>query len=128
VKLRPLRDLVVVRKFTYTHPTLYTAGIHLHRGEVIAVGPGRRERRKVAYRRNENNPDEVTYFEDGDETGKVTPVPVKVGDVVEYGFRGTTHLPGTDLVLVRARSIYGIAKDDSKHVAVFDARSAPVPI
>lgn len=129
MKLRPLRDLVVVRPFTYEHPVLAVIGIELHKGRVVAVGPGRRMRRKVAYRRHEHNSDQIQWFEDGSELGKVRPMRVKEGDIVEYGFRsGIPFKFGREeLVILPEQSIYGLT-DDSRHIAVLEPRSAPVPV
>lgn len=129
MKLRPLRDWVAIRPLAYEHPLLHVIGIQLHKGRVVAIGPGRRMRRRVAYKRHEENSDSIQYFDDGPETGKVRPMRVKVGDVVEYGFRNT--VPFTfgreELIMVPEQSIYGLT-DDSTHIAVFEPRSAPVPV
>ena len=130
MKIKPLRDYICIKPFRYQHPVLYVAGIELHRGEVVAVGPGRRVRRKVAYKRHEQNSDSVQYFEDGPETGEVLPVKVKVGDIVEYGFRDLREvdLGGEKYVMIKAKGIYGVSKDKSRHKAVLEARSAAVPV
>jgi co-chaperonin GroES (HSP10) len=129
MKLRPLRDWVAIRPLAYEHPLLHVIGIQLHKGRVVAIGPGRPMRRKVAYRRHEQNSDQIQWFEDGPETGKVRPMRVKPGDIVEYGFRGT--VPFTfgreELLMVPEQAIYGLT-DDSTHIAVFEPRSAPVPV
>jgi co-chaperonin GroES (HSP10) len=129
MKLRPLRDWVAVRPFEYKHPVLEVIGIELRKGRVVAVGPGRRIRRKIAYRRHEQNSDVIQWFDDGPETGSVRPMRVKPGDIVEYGFRST--VPFTfgreELLMVPEQSIYGLG-DDSRHIAVLEPRSAPVPV
>jgi co-chaperonin GroES (HSP10) len=129
MKLRPLRDLVAIRPLEYKHPVLEVIGIELRKGCVVAVGPGRRMRRKVAYKNHEQNSDAKAYFEDGDETGRTRPMRVKVGDIVEYGFRGGVpfRFGREELIMVREQSIYGIG-DDSQHIAVLEPRSAPVPL
>jgi co-chaperonin GroES (HSP10) len=129
MKIRPLRDWVCVRPFKYEHPTLYVAGMELRKGRIVAVGPGRRVRRKVAFKNHAENSNNVIYFEDGPETGKIRPMRVKEGEVVEYSFRGTVPfaLGREDLLMVPENSIYGLT-DESRHVAVFEARSAPVPV
>ncbi len=132
MKLRPLRDWVVVRPFEYKHPLLFVRGIEMRKGVVIAVGPGRRMRRKVAYKNHEQNSGSPVYFEDGPETGKVRPMRVKPGDFVEYGFRNTVPFKfgrigrEEEFIMIPEQSIYGLT-DDSTHIAIFEPRSAPVP-
>jgi hypothetical protein len=106
-KTRVLRDRVLVKLIEYVHPLLVTPGIQIQKGVVIAVGPGRRERRKVEFRQEISDrsheirlPNGKTakfggkplsrkklFFEDGPETGRVLPLQVKQGDVIEFGFR-----------------------------------------
>jgi co-chaperonin GroES (HSP10) len=128
-RLRPLRDFVIVKPLKYEHPTLYVQGIQLRKGVVLAVGPGRRMRRKVAYKNHEENSGSPVYFEDGAETGKVRPMRVKVGDYIEYGFRDLRpfRFEGEDLLCIPEQAIYGTT-DDSTHIVVLEPRSAPVPV
>lgn len=128
MNFRPLRDRVLVKPFEFEHPLLYVDGIKLHKGEVIAVGPGRRMRRKVPFRKMPGVEAGAVWVEDGDETGKVRPMRVKPGDVVEYSFRGTFEFrfEGEKYVMVPEQSIYGIDPSRSKHVAVLEPRSSPV--
>ena len=49
-RTRVLRDRVLVKVLPYVHPTLETPGIEINKGVVIAVGYGRRQRRKVAFK------------------------------------------------------------------------------
>lgn len=114
-RVRPLRDWVCIAPIEYKHGFLYVAGILLRKGTVIAVGPGRRIRRKVAYRRNPERSDEVTWFEDGSETGKVRPMRVKVGDVVEFGWRAGTEfsLGGQKLLMIPEQSCYCLSTADA---------------
>lgn len=106
-KVRILRDRVLVKLIPYVHPMLATPGMTIQKGVVIAAGPGRRERRKVEFRQSlgggeheirmpdgkiakfgetrSNN--KTLYFEDGPETGRILPLQVKPGDVIEFGFR-----------------------------------------
>ena len=125
--IRPLRDRVLVRPIEYEHPTLFVAGIELHKGEVVAVGPGRRLKRKIPWLLPQEvhaegrsiQPSQTFYVEDGPETGAVVPVPVKVGDIVEYGFRDAfavkhhdyTH--GERLLVIWSKNIYGLAERDA---------------
>jgi co-chaperonin GroES (HSP10) len=106
-QIRVLRDRVLVKPVPYVHPVLATPGMEIQKGIVVAVGYGRRQKRKVEFR--QSMPDEpilgptgkpakfaktassgrVLYFEDGDETGRILPMQVKQGDVVEFSFRNT---------------------------------------
>lgn len=105
-RVRVLRDRVLVKPVPYVHPILATPGIEIQKGIVIAVGYGRRQRRKVAFQQQLDSTPEITgpggrvakfapskmtgralYFEDGAETGRVLPMQVKQGDVVEFSFR-----------------------------------------
>lgn len=109
-RIVPLRDFVCIAPIEYQHSFLYIAGILLRKGTVIAVGPGRRLRRKLPYRRNPDRVDEVTWFEDGQETGSIRPLRVKVGDVVEFGWRAGTEfiLAGQKLLMIPEQSCYGL--------------------
>lgn len=128
MNLRPLRDRVLIRPFEYNHPLLYVAGITLHKGEILAVGPGRRMRRKVPFRKMPGVEAGAVWVEDGEETGKVRPMRVKVGDIVEYSFRGIFEFrfEGEKYVMVPEQSIYAIDPNGSRHEAVLEPRSAPV--
>jgi co-chaperonin GroES (HSP10) len=114
--VRPLRDRVLVRPIEYKHATLFVAGIELRKGEVVAVGPGRRLRRRIPWMMPSDgaqgqsiNPGQTFYVEDGAETGKISPVPVKIGDVVEYGFRDCFPVlwQGERLLMIWTKNIYG---------------------
>lgn len=109
-RIRPLRDWVCIKPIEYKHSFLYIAGIQLRKGYVVAVGPGRRLRRKVAYRRNPERVDEVTWFEDGPEIGQIRPLRVCISDVVEFGWRAGTEftLDGEKLIMVPEQSCYGL--------------------
>lgn len=108
--IKPLRDWVCIKPIRYQHAYLFVAGIQLRKGTVVAVGPGRRCRRKVAYRKNPERIDEVTWFEDGPETGFIRPMRVDVGDCVEFGWRAGTEFEfgGEKLLMVPEQSIYGL--------------------
>lgn len=126
-KIHPLRDRVVVKRFEYQHPVLYVAGVTLHKGVVLAVGPGRKIRRKVYFNQGIDNrvgPRSIA-FEDGDETGQIRPMRVKVGDVVEFSFRGGIdfELDGEALLMIWEQSIYGVT-NDSKSEAMLWQQSA----
>lgn len=107
----------------YEHPTLYVAGIELRKGEVLATGPGRRNKRRIPWRLPTDapyvpggtvNPGQTFYVEDGEETGDVTPVPVKPGDFIEYGFRDVFEFDyeGEKLLMIWAKNIYGRSDGD----------------
>lgn len=131
LQVRPLRDWICVRPLEYKHEFLYVAGIKLSKGVVIAVGPGRRMRRKVRYLKNpERYSDGYRYFEDGPETGKVRPMQIKVGDCVEYAAsarrKGGTEftLEGETLLMIPEQSVIGIDDDASTSTAILAQQAA----
>ncbi|MCC8980824.1 co-chaperone GroES [Bradyrhizobium acaciae] len=93
MKFRPLHDRVVVKRIDAEEKT--AGGIIIpdsakekpSQGEVIAVGPGGR-----------------------DETGKLTPIDVKVGDRVLFGkWSGTeVKIDGEDLLIMKESDIMGV--------------------
>ena len=93
IKLTPLEDKIIVKQAeaeTQTASGLYipdNAKEKPQQGEVLAVGPGRR-----------------------DDKGERIPVDVKVGDKVLYSKYGGTevHYEGEDYVIVGARDILAI--------------------
>lgn len=91
-RVRVLRDRVLVSPLQYQHPLLYTQGVDVQKGIVVAVGYGRRQRRKTPFHEKAvgMGSGKTLYFEDGEETGKILPMQVKPGDVVEFSFRNYT--------------------------------------
>src|SRR5688500_1863782 len=95
-KVRPLHDRVVVKRIDAEEKTKGgiiipdTAKEKPSQGEVVAVGPGGR-----------------------DETGKLTPIDVKVGDKVLFGkWSGTEiKLDGQDLLIMKESDIMGVLTD-----------------
>ena len=93
MKFRPLHDRVVVKRLEENTKTAGgiiipdTAKEKPQQGEVVAVGPGGR-----------------------DETGKVTPLDVKVGDRVLFGkWSGTeVKIDGEDLLIMKESDILGV--------------------
>lgn len=93
MKFRPLHDRVVVKRIDAEEKTAGgiiipdTAKEKPQTGEVIAVGPGGR-----------------------DETGKLTPLDVKVGDQVLFGkWSGTeVKLDGVDYLIMKESDIMGV--------------------
>ena len=93
IKLTPLEDKIIVKQAeaqTQTASGLYipdNAKEKPQQGEVLAVGPGRR-----------------------DEKGERIPMDVKVGDKVLYSKYGGTevHYEGEDYLIVGARDILAI--------------------
>ncbi|MCA6101062.1 MULTISPECIES: co-chaperone GroES [Bradyrhizobium] len=93
MKFRPLHDRVVVKRIDAEEKT--AGGIIIpdsakekpSQGEVIAVGPGGR-----------------------DESGKLTPIDVKVGDRVLFGkWSGTeVKIDGEDLLIMKESDIMGV--------------------
>jgi chaperonin GroES len=93
MKFRPLQDRVVVRRIDAEEKTKGgiiipdTAKEKPSQGEVLAVGPGAR-----------------------DETGKLIPIDLKVGDIVLFGkWSGTeVKLDGEDLLVMKESDIFGV--------------------
>ncbi|QFU16741.1 co-chaperone GroES [Microvirga thermotolerans] len=96
MKFRPLHDRVLVKRIDAEEKTAGgiiipdTAKEKPQQGEVIAVGPGAR-----------------------DESGKVVPLDVKVGDRVLFGkWSGTeVKIDGEDLLIMKESDIMGILED-----------------
>ena len=93
MKFRPLHDRVVIKRIDAEEKTAGgiiipdTAKEKPSQGEVIAIGPGGR-----------------------DENGKLTPIDVKVGDVVLFGkWSGTeVKIDGQDLLIMKESDIMGV--------------------
>src|SRR5215217_4223399 len=95
MKFRPLHDRVVVRRVEAEEKTKGgiiipdTAKEKPQEGEIVAVGPGSR-----------------------DESGKLTPLDVKVGDRVLFGkWSGTeVRIDGQDLLIMKESDIMGVVE------------------
>ena len=93
MKFRPLQDRVVIRRIASEEKTAGgiiipdTAQEKPQEGEVMAVGPGAR-----------------------DESGKVHPLDVKVGDRVLFGkWSGTeVKIDGEELIIMKESDILGV--------------------
>ncbi|MBL8700200.1 MAG: co-chaperone GroES [Alphaproteobacteria bacterium] len=93
IKLRPLHDRVVVQALEQEAKTKGgiiipdTAQEKPMQGKVVAAGPGAR-----------------------DESGRLTPMGVKVGDVILYGkWSGTeVKIDGKDLLVMKESDIMGV--------------------
>ena len=93
MKIRPLHDRVVVRRLEEERKT--ASGIVIpdsaaekpDQGEIVAVGPGKR-----------------------DDNGKLIPVDVKVGDKVLFGkYAGqTVKVEGEELLVMREEDLMGV--------------------
>jgi len=125
MNIRPLRDRVCIKMVEYQHPVLAVVGVALNKGEVIAVGPGRKIRRKCRFDAAEGMMGRSLWFEDGDETGKIGKMYVKAGDFVEFSPRQSVAftLDGEDYVMIKQGAIYGIT-NDSKSDALLWQQSA----
>jgi hypothetical protein len=150
-RVRVLRDRVLVKVLPYVHPTLVTPGIDINKGVVIAVGYGRRQRRKTPFKQAIDDGPPVLgpggkvmqfaksklsgrtlWFEDGPETGAIIPMQVKPGDVVEFSFRNITFVdfdrvgfPGIgDLAFVWQKAIYSVDPDESLNECLMWQQSA----
>jgi len=96
MKFRPLHDRVVVKRIDAEQKTAGgiiipdTAQEKPSQGEIVAVGPGGR-----------------------DESGKLTPIDVKVGDIVLFGkWSGTeVKIDGQDLLIMKESDIMGIVEE-----------------
>lgn len=118
-----LRDRLLVKILPYEHPVLLTPGVEVQKGVVIGAGYGRRVRRKVAFNAgmNQQQNAKTLYFEDGTETGKVLPMQVAVGDVIEFSFRNITLVDfdrlGYDgighLAFVWQNAVYSVDPDEA---------------
>lgn len=108
-RLHPLRDNIVIKRLEYEHEFLYVAGQKLNKGIIVAVGPGRRMRKKTRFDKLPGKEDGSIWFEDGGETGVVRPIRVRLYDIVEFGQRGTTefYVDGEEFVLLGEQSLYG---------------------
>jgi co-chaperonin GroES (HSP10) len=108
----------------YEHPILAVVGVVLQKGTVIAAGPGRRRKKMTRFDGMPGRP--PTWFEDGAENGKFTPMDVKVGDVVEFSPRGVVEFDfeGKSYLMVWRRSCYGIDPTASKSNALLWQQSA----
>jgi len=99
MKFRPLHDRVVVRRVNAEEKT--AGGIIIpdsakekpQEGEVIAIGPGGR-----------------------DESGKLIPIDVKVGDRVLFGkWSGTeVKIDGEELLIMKESDIMGVVEGSAK--------------
>ena len=99
MKFRPLHDRVVVKRIDADQKTAGgiiipdTAQEKPSQGEIIAVGPGGR-----------------------DESGKLTPIDVKVGDVVLFGkWSGTeVKIDGEELLIMKESDVMGVIEGQAK--------------
>jgi chaperonin GroES len=98
MKFRPLHDRIVIRRIEEEEKTKGgiiipdTAKEKPQEGEVIAVGPGAR-----------------------DESGKLVPLDVKVGDRVLFGKWGGTEvkIDGQDLLIMKESDVMGVIEGAS---------------
>ena len=149
-RTRVLRDRVLVKVLPYVHPTLETPGIEINKGVVIAVGYGRRQRRKTTFKQSIDDgvpviqngkvmkfaksrlSDRTLWFEDGEETGMIIPMQVNPGDVVEFSFRNITLVdfdqvgfPGIGhLAFIWQKAIYSVDPDESLNECLMWQQSA----
>lgn len=123
--IRPLSDRILVQRLSYENPLLVVTGITLQKGVVVAVGSGKREKRKVRFDLMEGHlsTNRALYFEDGEETGRTHPIHVKVGDVIEFSPRNQIEwdFEGEKLVWVRHGGIYGKSNDSRSEALLWQA-------
>lgn len=126
--IKPLSDRILIQRLEYEHPILAVTGITLQKGVVLAVGPGKRQRRKVRFDLLEGHlsTGRALYFEDGGETGRLHPMYVQVGDIVEFSPRNQIEweYEGEKFVWVRHGGIYGTSNDSKPHEALLWQASA----
>ncbi len=99
MKFRPLHDRVLVRRLEQNEKTAggiiipYTAKEKPAEGEIVAVGSGHR-----------------------DESGKVTPLDVKAGDIVLFSKWGGTEvtIEGEELLVMKESDIMGVIDSKKK--------------
>lgn len=110
-RLNVLRDRVIVSRIDYEHPVLAVVGVVLQKGLVVAVGYGRRTRRKHGFQCFPGGP--TQYYEDGNETGEIRPMKVRVGQHVEFSPRNCIEFTfeGVPLVQVWQEGVYGTTTD-----------------
>lgn len=153
-RTRILRDRLLVKPLPYVHPTLVTPGVEIQKGVVIGAGYGRRQRRLVPFHHSlENTPPIVgpdgkiakfaptasggraVYVEEGEETGRIIPMDLKPGDVVEFSFRNITivnfdrlpefyNLSVGELIFVWRKAVYSIDPDESLNECLLWQQSA----
>lgn len=129
-----MRDRILVMPLEYKNTVLWTPQIQLQKGLIIAVGYGRRRRRKVRFDQMEGhlNTQRSFYFEDGEETGVIRPMRVKVGQVVEFSPRNFTEVdfdrygfPGAGkLLFVWENAVMSIDPKESQSEALMWKQSA----
>ena len=97
---RPLHDRVVVRRIDAEEKTAGgiiipdTAKEKPQQGEVLAVGPGRR-----------------------DETGKLVPPDVKAGDQILFGKGSEVKIDGEELLIMKESDVMGIVEAEPNGIA-----------
>lgn len=127
-QVRPLGDRVLVKRLEFQHPILAVIGIKLEKGIVIAHGPGRRLRRKIRFDKHVGHLSSQgsLYFEDGEETGKVRPSRVKVGDIVEFSPRNQIddEYDGEKYVWIKEQAIMWKCPDHKPGSGIIGLQSA----
>jgi hypothetical protein len=133
-RTRVLKDRLLIMPLLYQNPVLWTPQIALQKGLIVAVGSGRRRRRKVRFDQMEGhlNTQRSFYFEDGEETGVTRPMRVRVGQVVEFSPRNYTEVdfdrigfPGAGkLLVVWENAVMSIDPKESQSEALMWKQSA----
>ena len=127
----PLRDRVLLRPIEFKHSDSVRCWHRASQGRGSGGGSwGRRLRRKIPWMMPDDsapgqsvNPGQTFWVEDGPETGKIAPMSVKVGDVVDFGFRDVFPVKheGEELLMVWQKNIYGLSGGD-----ILEAQSAAI--
>ncbi len=132
-RVKPLRDRLIVKRFEYENPLIAVIGVKLEKGVVVAAGPGRQQRRKVRFdqKAGHMSTQRALYFEDGLYTGRIIPMQIKVGDVVEFSPRNYTEIDfdrlgfvgAGKLLVIWQEAVYGTT-NDSQYEAMLWQQSA----
>lgn len=120
-KVRPMRDGVVWSRLEYKNPAgLELPGLKINRGIVLAIGGGRRMRRKMPVPLSHG---QVHHAEVGGETGRVRPMTVQPGDCLEFSQYGQIEfeVDGHKLVLSGEQSVIGYADPNDTDAVMFPA-------
>lgn len=119
-KVRPTGERILWFRQEYTHPFLALPPIKTNRGWVLAVGPGKRIRRKVKV---QVAPGQFHEAAVGAHTGKVRPMTVKPGDFLEFSQYGQTEfeVDGIKFVLSAEDSVLGYGDENDTQGVLFPA-------
>lgn len=112
-KVRPTGERVLWYRQEFKHPVLELPAIKTNRGWVLAIGPGKRLRRRIKVQIAPNQFHEANI---GADTGKVRPMTVQPGDFLEFSRYGQTEFvqDGITFVLSAEDSVMGYAEENDQ--------------